>query len=52
MGMGFEKTPKASELEKIVALIGGTSSCHMAVSREPKFIGGIWGPYKSAMIPS
>jgi FGGY-family pentulose kinase len=51
MGMGFEKTPKASELEKIVALIGGTSSCHMAVSREPKFIGGIWGPYKSAMIP-
>ncbi len=51
MGMGFERTPKAAELEKIVALIGGTSSCHMAVSREPKFIPGIWGPYKSAMIP-
>jgi FGGY-family pentulose kinase len=51
MGMGFERTPKASELEKIVALIGGTSSCHMAVSRQPKFIAGIWGPYKSAMIP-
>lgn len=51
MGMGFKKTPKAADLEKIVALIGGTSSCHMAVSREPKFIAGIWGPYKSAMIP-
>jgi len=51
MGMGFEKTPRPSELEKIFALIGGTSSCHMAVSREPKFIAGIWGPYKSAMIP-
>lgn len=51
MGMGFEKTPRPSELEKILALIGGTSSCHMAVSREPKFIAGIWGPYKSAMIP-
>ncbi len=51
MGMGFDRTPKAAELEKIVALIGGTSSCHMAVSREPKFIPGIWGPYKSAMIP-
>ena len=51
MGMGFDQTPKAAELEKIVALIGGTSSCHMAVSREPKFIAGIWGPYKSAMIP-
>jgi FGGY-family pentulose kinase len=34
-----------------VALIGGTSSCHMAVSREPLFVPGIWGPYKSAMIP-
>jgi len=51
MGMGFDQTPKAAELEQIVALIGGTSSCHMAVSREPKFIPGIWGPYKSAMIP-
>jgi FGGY-family pentulose kinase len=51
MGMGFSRTPKPAELEKIVALIGGTSSCHMAVSRNPKFISGIWGPYKSAMIP-
>jgi len=51
MGMGFERTPKAAELEKVVALIGGTSSCHMAVSRDPKFIAGIWGPYKGAMIP-
>ena len=34
-----------------VALIGGTSSCHMAVSTTPRFIPGIWGPYSSAMIP-
>ncbi len=34
-----------------LALIGGTSSCHMAVSREPRFIDGIWGPYYSAMVP-
>lgn len=34
-----------------LALIGGTSSCHMAVSAEPRFIKGIWGPYFSAMIP-
>jgi len=34
-----------------LALIGGTSSCHMAVSAEPRFIRGIWGPYRSAMIP-
>jgi FGGY-family pentulose kinase len=34
-----------------LALIGGTSSCHMAVSPKPRYIRGIWGPYFSAMIP-
>jgi FGGY-family pentulose kinase len=34
-----------------LALIGGTSSCHMAVSAEPRFIPGIWGPYYSALLP-
>lgn len=41
----------ASALESRLALIGGTSSCHMAVSAKPRFIRGIWGPYFSAMIP-
>lgn len=41
----------ASVLETRLALIGGTSSCHMAVSAEPRFIDGIWGPYHSAMVP-
>ena len=39
------------DLETRLALIGGTSSCHMAVSTEPQFIDGIWGPYYSAMVP-
>ena len=34
-----------------LALIGGTSSCHMAVSPEPRFIPGVWGPYWSSMVP-
>jgi hypothetical protein len=34
-----------------LALIGGTSTCHMAVSPKPRYIHGIWGPYFSAMIP-
>jgi FGGY-family pentulose kinase len=38
-------------LETALALIGGTSNCHMAVSREPHFIPGIWGPYYGAMVP-
>jgi len=43
--------PDAEALEERLALIGGTSTCHMAVSREPKFLSGIWGPYWSAMVP-
>lgn len=38
-------------LEKRIALISGTSTCHMAVSKSPLYISGIWGPYYSAMIP-
>ncbi|MCC9608950.1 FGGY-family carbohydrate kinase [Blastopirellula sp. JC732] len=38
-------------LDRRLALIGGTSSCHMAVSQEPRYIQGIWGPYYSAMVP-
>jgi len=51
IGIGFDSEPRKSSLEQILALIGGTSSCHTAVSREPRFIKGIWGPYYSAMIP-
>ncbi len=45
------KTPTEADLERRLALIGGTSSCHMAVSREPRFVPGVWGPYYSAMVP-
>ena len=43
--------PSVDALETRLALIGGTSSCHMAVSRDPRFIAGVWGPYFSAMVP-
>ncbi len=45
------RAPTEETLEERVALIGGTSTCHMAVSRAPKFIRGVWGPYASAMVP-
>ncbi|HTQ03327.1 MAG TPA: FGGY-family carbohydrate kinase [Polyangiaceae bacterium] len=41
----------AHALERRLALIGGTSSCHMAVSRDARFVPGVWGPYYSAMVP-
>lgn len=43
--------PTSAALNRRLALIGGTSSCHMAVSDRARFIRGIWGPYYSAMIP-
>ncbi|MGQ9367231.1 FGGY-family carbohydrate kinase [Azospirillum sp. ST 5-10] len=42
----------AVDFDRRLALVGGTSSCHMAVSRgAPRFIPGVWGPYFSAMVP-
>jgi FGGY-family pentulose kinase len=51
IGLEFDSVPEDFALETILTLIGGTSSCHMAVSKEPRFIRGVWGPYFSAMIP-
>jgi FGGY-family pentulose kinase len=41
----------SGQFDQKIALIGGTSSCHMAVSPKPRFINGVWGPYYSAMLP-
>ena len=43
--------PDAAALSRRLALVGGTSSCHMAVSAQPRFVPGVWGPYFSAMQP-
>ncbi|MDR3437040.1 FGGY-family carbohydrate kinase [Telmatospirillum sp.] len=43
--------PDQHHLENRLALIGGTSSCHMVVSEQARFVPGVWGPYFSAMIP-
>jgi len=43
--------PDQEALRHRLALIGGTSSCHMAVAEAPRFVPGVWGPYYSAMLP-
>jgi FGGY-family pentulose kinase len=45
------QAPDDAALEARMSLIGGTSSCHMAVAREARFVPGVWGPYYSAMVP-
>ena len=44
-------SPSPQSLDNRLALIGGTSSCHMVASPEKRSIPGIWGPYYSSMIP-
>ena len=39
------------KLERQLALIGGTSSCIVAFSREQRFGFGMWGPYYEAVLP-
>ncbi|KAF2205009.1 Pentulose kinase [Delitschia confertaspora ATCC 74209] len=34
-----------------LALVAGTSTCHLAMSREPVFVDGVWGPYRDVLIP-
>ncbi|XP_078034707.1 FGGY carbohydrate kinase domain-containing protein [Augochlora pura] len=38
-------------LQRRLALICGTSTCHMIVNEKKLFVNGVWGPYYSAMIP-
>ncbi|MBY3790630.1 FGGY-family carbohydrate kinase [Photobacterium carnosum] len=44
-------TGEKADFNKRLALIGGTSSCHMAASKTARFIDGVWGAYYSAMLP-
>ncbi|KAM9109970.1 FGGY carbohydrate kinase domain-containing protein isoform 4-T5 [Megaptera novaeangliae] len=46
-GLACEGQPVTSRL----AIICGTSSCHMGISKNPIFVPGVWGPYFSAMVP-
>ncbi|VTJ79662.1 Hypothetical predicted protein, partial [Marmota monax] len=46
-GLICEGQPVTSRL----AVICGTSSCHMGISKDPIFVPGVWGPYFSAMVP-
>ncbi len=37
--------------EASLAVIAGTSTCHIAFSRDPCFVPGVWGPYWGAVLP-
>jgi len=50
-GLGVLAGASGEELNQRLAVIAGTSTCHMAISPEPRAVPGIWGPYFGAMLP-
>uniref|UniRef100_A0A669BDJ9 FGGY carbohydrate kinase domain-containing protein n=3 Tax=Oreochromis niloticus TaxID=8128 RepID=A0A669BDJ9_ORENI len=48
---GFHLPCEGQPITARMALICGTSTCHMAISEQPLFVPGVWGPYLSAMVP-
>ncbi|KAJ3300585.1 hypothetical protein HK104_009920 [Borealophlyctis nickersoniae] len=43
---------EGSSLESRMALICGTSTCHIAMSPQAEPVEGIWGPYRDVLLPS
>ncbi len=39
------------KIDSRVALIAGTSNCLMTLSKDKKFINGLWGPYYEVILP-
>lgn len=35
-----------------IAILGGTSACHMALCKSKTIVPGVWGPYSSAILPN
>lgn len=35
-----------------LAIVAGTSTCHLAMSKNQVFVHGIWGPYQSVLVPN
>lgn len=50
-GVGLVGHLGADAFDRTVAVIAGTSTCHMALSRGPRHVPGVWGPYLDAMVP-
>ena len=50
-GDGRQPRRGPGALDRRLALIAGTSTCHMAMSAEPRPVHGVWGPYFGAVLP-
>ena len=44
------KNDKTQAFSRLAA-VAGTSTCHLAMSPDPVFANGVWGPYKDTILP-
>ncbi|KAJ6000148.1 hypothetical protein N7481_000557 [Penicillium waksmanii] len=45
------KNDKTQAFSRLAA-VAGTSTCHLAMSADPVFVPGVWGPYRDTIIPN
>ncbi|EDW93332.1 FGGY carbohydrate kinase domain-containing protein [Drosophila yakuba] len=50
-GCRSKESKGADDVQGKMALIAGTSTCHMSITRKACFAQGVWGPYQDAIIP-
>ena len=50
-GLGSVGAADGGGAQANLGYVFGTSSCTMTTTREPVFVPGVWGPYRSAMVP-
>eukprot|EP00053_Salpingoeca_punica_P019872 m.203924 g.203924 ORF g.203924 m.203924 type:complete len:563 (-) comp17740_c2_seq1:4332-6020(-) len=50
-GIGVLGGPSTHPLTSRLAIIAGTSACHIVAAKQPVFVSGVWGPYWGVMIP-
>lgn len=49
-----DETHPANDLAQAstrLAAVAGTSTCHLAMSEDPVFVSGVWGPYRDVLLP-
>jgi FGGY-family pentulose kinase len=52
-GKSLAEAPKLDRSEAFsrLAAVAGTSTCHLAMSPDPVFVNGVWGPYRDTILP-
>jgi len=44
-------TDQKAHVSQRLALVAGTSTCHLALSHDELFVPGVWGPYRDVLFP-